>query len=105
MERAGGRVHVRPAPFLADDIHLVIRLPCWWSAVFNPMNDTCACRQRQALWRQQDLVQRELENARCLWSRCVEKNRCGEAHESGQQHATRCTAAHALRFPHTHATP
>lgn len=31
--------------------------------------------EQQAAWRQADLEQRELENARYLWNRCVEKNR------------------------------
>lgn len=34
-----------------------------------------ADRQQQAAWRQEDLVQRDLENARHLWGRYVEKNR------------------------------
>lgn len=33
-------------------------------------------RQQQAAWRAQDLEQRHLENARTLWMRAVEKNRC-----------------------------
>lgn len=32
-------------------------------------------RQQQAAWRQEDLEQRQLENARALWARAVEKNR------------------------------
>ena len=33
-------------------------------------------RQQQLAWRQEDLVQRQLENARAMWARHVEKNRC-----------------------------
>lgn len=32
-------------------------------------------RQQQLAWRQEDLVQRHLENARAMWARHVEKNR------------------------------
>lgn len=35
-------------------------------------------RQQQLAWRQEDLVQRQLDNARAVWERYVEKNRCGE---------------------------
>lgn len=34
------------------------------------------CRQQQLAWRQEDLVQRQLDNARAMWARHVEKNRC-----------------------------
>lgn len=37
---------------------------------------TTGHRQQQLAWRQEDLVQRQLENARALWARSVEKNRC-----------------------------
>ncbi|KAI7840230.1 hypothetical protein COHA_006012 [Chlorella ohadii] len=33
------------------------------------------CEQQQLAWRQEDLVQRHLENARAMWARHVEKNR------------------------------
>ena len=37
------------------------------------------CRRQQVAWRQEDRVQRELENARELWARYVERNRCRPA--------------------------
>lgn len=33
-------------------------------------------REQQRQWRQEDIEQRHLDNARVLWARVVEKNRC-----------------------------
>ena len=34
------------------------------------------CREEERRWRAEDLEQRALDNARQLWARFVEKNRC-----------------------------
>lgn len=64
------------------DTRLLARLPCT-PADLGRCPPPCPLppshRQQQQEWRREDVVQRELENARALWAKYVEKNR----HASG----------------------
>jgi hypothetical protein len=51
------------------------------------------CREEQRQWRQEDIEQRHLDNARALWARVVEKNRRDVEEKSEQLKAISTLAA------------
>lgn len=66
----------------------VCRLRCAFNIIYYTLH-----REQQFLWRQEDVEQRHLENARVLWARILERNRRDVEEKSEQLKAISTLAA------------